>query len=89
MDNNFFTRVGTFFILIGCGLLLLFVASVFAREFSILYLLLAVPALLLGLGFRRRGAPKLEPARFSSIRKANQRSRQRREEKQAQKDQKK
>ncbi|HEX7542051.1 MAG TPA: hypothetical protein VF352_07960 [Anaerolineales bacterium] len=88
MENNFLSRVGTFFILIGCGLLILFIGSVFARELSIFYLLLAAAALFLGSVFHR-AAPRPEPTRFSGIRKAGQRSRQRREEKQAQKDQKK
>jgi hypothetical protein len=79
--------MGTFFILIGCGLLVLFAGSIFAREFNILYLLFAIAALFLGSGLRRT-APRPEPTRFSGIRKARERSRQRREDKQAQKDQK-
>ncbi|MCX6039193.1 MAG: hypothetical protein NTW99_15180 [Chloroflexi bacterium] len=53
MDNNFLSRIGTFFILVGCGLLILFIGSVFARELSILYLLLTAAALFLGYVFRR------------------------------------
>ncbi|TSA46798.1 MAG: hypothetical protein D4R46_02185 [Chloroflexi bacterium] len=88
MDNNFLSRIGTFFILVGCGLLILFIGSVFARELSILYLLLTAAALFLGYVFRR-AAPRPEPTRFSGIRNASQRSRQRREEKQTKKAQKK
>jgi hypothetical protein len=85
MDNNLLARIGTFFILIGCGLLILFVGSVFARDLSFLYCLLAVTALFLGY-LLHRAAPRPESARFTGIRNASQRSRLRREEKQAQKD---
>jgi len=88
MNNNFLHRIGTFFILIGCGLLILFIGSVLAKEPSILYLLLAASTLFLAIVFHRTG-PRLEPTRFSGIRKAKQRAHQRREEKQARKDQEK
>jgi hypothetical protein len=88
MVNNLLSRLGTFFILIGCGFLILFVGSVIAREFSILYLFLATTALLLGFVFHR-AAPHPEPTRFSGIRKVSQRSRLRREDEQIQKAQKK
>ena len=90
MGKTILPRIGTFFILVGCGLLILFTGSIFASEFSlsILYLLFAAATFLLGFLFRR-SAPRPEPTRFSGIRKVSQRSRQRRDEKQAQKDQKK
>ena len=90
MNNNLLPRLGTFFILVGCGVLILFIGATFAKEFShlILYLLIAVVAFILGFGLRH-SAPRPEPTRFSSIRKARQRSRQRREDDQAQEDQKK
>jgi hypothetical protein len=88
MNNNFLSRVGTFFILVGCGLLIIFTGSILAREFNVLYLLFATATLFLGFMFRR-AAPRPEPTRFSGIRKISQRSRQRHEEKQAEKDQKK
>jgi hypothetical protein len=88
MDKNILPRIGTFFILIGCGFLILFVGSILAAEFniSILYLFFAAAAMFIGF-LLRRTAPRPEPTRFSSIRKASQRSRQRREEKQALKEQ--
>ena len=88
MNNNILPRLGTFFILVGCGFLILFTGSILAREFSILYLLFAAAALFLGFVFHR-AVPRTEPTRFSGVRKVSQSSRQRREEKQAQKDQKK
>jgi cytochrome c biogenesis protein CcdA len=87
MVNNLLFRIGTFFFLVGCGLLILFFGSVFAREFSFLYLLLAATALFLGSVFHR-AAPRPEPTRFSSIRNARLRSRQRREAEQTKKAQK-
>ena len=88
MNNPFSFRLGTFFILVGCGLLVLFTGSVFAREFNLATLLFATATLLLGFAFRR-AVPPAEPTRFSGIRKLSQRSRQRREDKQTEKDQKK
>jgi hypothetical protein len=88
MNNNSLPRVGTFFILVGCGLIILFIGSVLAKELSILYILLAAAALFLGF-LLRRAAPRPEPTRFSGIRKLSQRSRQRREEKQTEEAQKK
>ncbi len=87
MDNGITPRVGTFFVLIGCALLVLFVGSILAEDINIIYLACSAAALFLGYAFRR-SATRPEPTRFSTIRKANQRARQRREEKQAKKDQK-
>jgi len=88
MTNNILPRLGTFFILIGCGFLILFTGSILAREFSLLYLLLAAIALFLGFVFHR-AAPRPNPTRFSGVRNLHQRARQRREEKQTQETQKK
>ena len=84
MGNNIAPRVGTFFILIGLGLLILFVGSALGKDSRYSYLLLSAAALFLGFLFHR-AAPRPEPTRFSGIRKASQRSRQRREERQQQK----
>jgi hypothetical protein len=87
MKNELSARVGTFFILIGCALLVLFVGSILGQDIKITYLLFSGGALFLGYLFRRSAVPP-EPTRFSALRKANQRARQRREEKQAKKDKK-
>ncbi len=84
MGNNIAPRIGTFFILIGLGLLILFAGSVLGKDPRYGYLLLSAVALFIGFLFRR-GAPRPEPTRFSGIRKASQRSRQRREEREQQK----
>ena len=85
MNDHLLPRLGTFFILMGCGFLFLFIGSTFAGEFSILYLLLAAAALFLGFMFHRL-APHPEPTRFSTIRKMRQRSRQRKEDNQPEDD---
>ncbi|MGZ6347489.1 MAG: hypothetical protein ACXWNC_07995 [Anaerolineales bacterium] len=82
MNNHLLPRLGTFFILMGCGLLFLFIGSIFAGEFSVLYLLFAAAALYLGFMFHRL-APRPEPTRFSTIRKIRQHSRERKEDKQS------
>ena len=86
MKNEIGPRIGTFFILIGCVLLMLFVGSIFGRDTNFIYLLCSATALFFGYLFRRSNTPP-EPMRFSTIRKVNQRARQRREEKQGKKDQ--
>jgi cytochrome c biogenesis protein CcdA len=85
MNDHLLPRLGTFFILVGCGLLVLFIGSIFAGEFNILYLLFSAATFFLGFLFHRL-APHPEPTRFSAIRKISQRSRQRREEKQSEED---
>jgi hypothetical protein len=88
MNDHLLPRLGTFFILIGCGLLILFIGSIFAGEFNILYLFFSAIGLFLGFIFHRL-APHPEPTRFSAIRKIRQRSRQRREENESEEDQEK
>ena len=88
MDRSILSRLGTFFTLIGGVLLILFGASVLAKDITLSYLLFASASLLLGYIFHR-AAPRPTPARFASIRNARQRSRQRREDQQIKEDQEK
>lgn len=88
MNDHLLPRLGTFFILVGCGFLVLFIGSLFAGELGLLYLLFAGVAFFFGALFHRL-APHPEPTRFSGIRKISQRSRLRREEDQSEKDQEK
>jgi hypothetical protein len=79
MDNHLLSRLGTFFLLMGFGFIILFIGSVFARELNLVLLLFSAIALFLGFKFHR-SAPRHESSRFSGIRKASQRSRQNRED---------
>jgi hypothetical protein len=71
-------RIGNFCILIGSVLILVFIGSVFSKETKSLYLLYGTVAFIFGFLLKRRRTP-LEPTRFSSIRKARQRSRERKD----------
>jgi hypothetical protein len=71
-------RVSIFFILMGLGLLTVFLLSILGREIKIVYLLLAGASLFLGYVIRPKKAP-VEPTRFGTIRRMNERSRQRRQ----------
>jgi fatty acid desaturase len=82
MNQNFLSRIGTFFLLIGFGLLIIFVGSIFAKEINLVYLMAAGIVLFLGYIFHH-AAPRPEPRRFSAIRNARRRSQQKREDKQA------
>ncbi|MGC8856900.1 MAG: hypothetical protein ACP5QU_08880 [Anaerolineae bacterium] len=62
-------RVGTFFILIGFYLLVLFIASDFAKMTDFDYLFLAVLAMGIGWVLQRRRPPPPPAGRFSSLRK--------------------
>jgi len=73
-------RIGTFFLLIGFVLLVLFLASGFSQQPEIIFLLLALACLLVGFLFRRKVQRPLS-GRFNMIRRALERSRMRREEK--------
>ena len=88
MNNSLLPRLGTFFILIGGGLLIIYIGSILANQTKALYLLFAIAILFLGF-LCHRAAPRPTSSRFSTIRKLSQRSRKPREEKLTQEDQKK
>jgi hypothetical protein len=77
MQRHYPSRIGTFLMLTGLGLLVLFFGTVFSGALDLRYLVAAAAALFIGSRFRRT-APRPEPSRFSSLRKMHQRSRQRR-----------
>jgi hypothetical protein len=72
-------RLGTFFILVGLVLLVLFLGSVLSQDAKTNYLLLALVALFVGFLLGRNKENK-DSGRFSSLRRASAASRQRREE---------
>jgi hypothetical protein len=79
-------RLGTFFILMGLGLLVMFIISVMGKEINVLYLILALAAFFLGF-LLNRNRPVNDSGRFGAIRKASTQSRQRREERMSKKKQ--
>lgn len=69
MFKEFFVRVGTFLILIGIGMLILFIASANSNQSNFDYLFWAVLAVTVGILLRRRKAPPPPSGRFESLRK--------------------
>jgi hypothetical protein len=72
-------RLGTFFILVGLALMVMFVGTIMSREINVIYLFLSLAALFIAF-LLRRNKPVNESGRFRIVRQANQRSRQRRDD---------
>lgn len=66
MVNNLLHRIGTFFIWIGLGLLVLFLASIFSGVMQLQYFFLSAGAFFLGTILRRR-LPHQPSGRFGSL----------------------
>jgi hypothetical protein len=79
MEKNLIARIGTFFILVGLALLVIFIGSIMSKEINGMYLLLSLSAIFIGFLFRRN-KPVNESGRFGTIRRATERGRQRRED---------
>ena len=73
-------RLGTFFILVGLVLLVLYAGSAITKDANTNYLLAGVVTFLAGLLLQGKKQPS-DSGRFSAIRRASANSRQRREEK--------
>ena len=69
MVDEFIIRIGTFFILIGVGIFILFVASDYANQTNFDYLFWAVLSVTIGILLRRRKPPPPPSGRFSYLRK--------------------
>jgi hypothetical protein len=72
-------RVGTFFILVGLALMVMFVGSIMSKETNVLYLFLALVALFIAF-MLQRNKPVKDSGRFAAFRRASERSRQRRDD---------
>jgi hypothetical protein len=81
MFNEFIIRIGTFLILIGIGIIILFAASDYSGQANFDYLFWAVLSLTVGILLRGRKAPAPPSRRFGSLRKLRDRSRHDEEEK--------
>ncbi|MEJ5225739.1 MAG: hypothetical protein WHV44_14875, partial [Anaerolineales bacterium] len=55
--KDFIARMGTFFLLLGTFLLVLFVASDVGKQANFFYFILSIPLLFAGWYFRRAAAP--------------------------------
>jgi hypothetical protein len=73
-------RLGSFFILAGLVLLVLFVGSVISKDIKTVFLLTSIGTFFIGFLFQRN-KPASASGRFAAIRRASANSRQRREEK--------
>lgn len=72
-------RLGTFLILVGLVMLVLYVGSVLSKDGKTNYLLISIVTLFSGF-LLQRNKPTNDSGRFSAIRRASAISRQRREE---------
>jgi hypothetical protein len=73
-------RIGVFFFLIGGGSLILFILAAMGSRFEFLLLLIALFGLSLGFAFTRKKEPPKPSERFAYLRKMNEQSRKKREE---------
>jgi hypothetical protein len=89
MDEGLVPRVGTFFILVGIGLTLIFASSWTDGKADVGWLLASLISIIYGFWLRRRKGPAPQTARFSYLRKSRERGRQKKAERAEKKKQKK
>ena len=80
-DDSTVVRMGTFFLVMGGGVFVLFVISDLAEEVDFDYLFISVLLFFIGWYFRRGKAPPPSAGRFSMINKSRDEARKRRDEK--------
>jgi len=87
MDQQpeFTPRIGTFLILVGIGLLLVFIGSYLASTPHFGYLFSSLIVLILGFLLRRRAQPRPSSGRLRVVRGIYDKSKERREQKREQK----
>ncbi len=83
MDNDdpVIVRMGTFFFVIGVGILILFIASDLADQADFDYFFMAVLLIAIGWVFRRKKAPPPSAGRFAYLKNMRENARKKREEK--------
>ena len=64
--EEFIIRIGTFFVVIGIGIFILFIASDYAKQIDFDYLFWAIVAIAVGMILRRRKPPPPPSGRFSA-----------------------
>jgi hypothetical protein len=75
MFKEFIIRIGTFFLLIGCGIFILFIASDYAGKTNFDYLFWAVLSVTVGIMLRRRRPAPPPSGRFGYVRRLRERRR--------------
>jgi|CXWL01.1.fsa_nt_gi flagellar biosynthesis component FlhA len=80
-DDSTVVRMGTFFLVMGGGVFVLFVISDLAEQVDFDYLFISVLLFFIGWYFRRGKAPPPSAGRFSMINKSRDDARKRKEEK--------
>ncbi len=81
MVQEFIIRIGTFLMVIGVGIFILFLASDYANAANFDYLCFAVLAITVGIMLRRRKPPPPSSGRFALLRKMREKSKKPQEEK--------
>ena len=79
MMGEFISRIGLFLILLGMGILILFIASEGAGAANFDYLFWSLLAIIVGFFIRRRRESGAPPERFSLLRRFRNRTRGRKE----------
>lgn len=79
MLSEFVSRIGLFLILLGAGILILFIASEGAGSADFDYLFWGLLALLVGFFIRRRRESRPPPERFNLLRRLRAKNRDRKE----------
>lgn len=80
-DEPVIVRVGTFFLLIGIGVFVIFIASDLGDRADFDYFFIAVLLIFIGWVFRRRKPPPPSAGRFAYLRKMRENAQKKREEK--------
>ena len=70
-EKEFLPRIGTFFIVMGLGLVLLFVISDLANAVTYKYFFGGLLLIVIGIAFRRNAAKPEASGRFSAWKKMN------------------
>ena len=80
MVNELLIRIGTFFTLIGVGLIILFVATYFGNAPDFKYFFLGLISMFIGWRLSKRKEPPPPSGRFAYVRKMQERSKKHQEE---------
>jgi hypothetical protein len=86
--NEFIARIGTFFLLIGTFLFILFLASDFAHQTDFDYFFLSLMAIVAGWMLQKKRAARPPSGRFGYIRKMREDAKKRQEEAKKQREEK-